>query len=419
MLTTRSALVLLATASTAAAITAKDQHPLQSREIALPNTATNREGSAPNTTTNCTLVEVVAEVHLGTRNATGSSYVACDCNSSASRYHLEISSAREKLQGFSSLDQVTLVLAEQTQEEADAAGPEHERARELTGRSKFHRVLEVRSHTVAARHASHANHTVAANFRLLGDGNYFSGEVRFKLLSVVVEANGHTADYAGSTTVQRELWAAETRRIMDAEYRWSTYGKIGFDAANSIVRTVQLGNYAVSSSDCSAAGFGLAQQAARQLRTEFRNVDAILYYLPWGAISAACTHKAAGMCYTGVLKPRSRFVKEGNCPAHMWESGCWVGNQASMGVGGAVAEASVSAHEFGHYISLNHAGGAALAGSRRPLRSASGALGAYGDPSAIMGNDASAENAMPASSRYYLGVLPRSAVATSDAGDWQ
>lgn len=427
-------LVLFAAASAVAAITIKDQHPLQSRPVAAAMTTTRpATTTAPpaTTTRHCTLVEVIFESHLGSPNATGSSYIACDCNDTvASRYHLEVSSATEKLQGFGSLDRVTLVLAEQTQEEEDAAGSEQKRVRELTGRPKFHRVLEarvrelndrpkfhrvreVRSHTVADRQMSHANHTVAAS--LLGDGNYFAGEVRIKLLSVIVTTNGHTADYAGSTTAQRELWAAETRRIMDVEYRWSTYGKIGFDAANSIVRTIDIGNYAVSSSDCSAAGFGVAQRAATQLAAEFRTVDAVMYYLPWEAIRPACENQAWGMCYSGVLKPRNRFRVEGWCPAHMWEAGCWVGNQQSWGVGGVVAEAQVSTHEFGHHLSLMHAGGTHAGGSGRPVRSASGPLNEYGDQSAIMGNDAMVANAMTASSRYFLGVLPRSAVASSDA----
>ena len=63
---TNNAVLIFVAATAAAAFTLKDQHPLQSREVAALNKTSNRKGSAPNTTTTCTLVEVIAKSQLGT-----------------------------------------------------------------------------------------------------------------------------------------------------------------------------------------------------------------------------------------------------------------------------------------------------------------------------------------------------------------
>jgi len=402
---------LLMLAASATAITVKDQHPLQEQSLVrvASDIETGKSGDSGDGIPiwiACTLIIAVVDVDLGTSNATGSEFKACDTEAASGkeRYHLEVSAATEKkLHGLRSLDRVTLALAEQTQAEADAAGPEQKVVRELAGRPKFHRVLEARGHTEPVTRVRHVTSLLS------GDDHYFAGEVRIKLLSVIVAVNGFTVDYAGTTKAEREAWAAEQRNLMDLEYRWSTYGKLGFSAANSIVRTVDIGTQAVSSSDCSSAGFGIIQTAAASLAAEFPNVDGVLYYIPRGG-SMACESEfsiTGGICYTGILQPTEGFVPSSTTKSSLyWQGGCWVRNQA---VGSNVAaEANIGAHEFGHHISLMHAGG------NGETRKASGDLTAYGDSSAIMGNDHTGTNSMPASSRYWLGVLPSAAIATSD-----
>ena len=403
--------LLLMLAASATAITVKDQHPLQEQSLVrvASDIETGKSGDSGDGIPiwiACTLIIAVVDVDLGTSNATGSEFKACDTEAASGkeRYHLEVSAATEKkLHGLRSLDRVTLALAEQTQAEADAAGPEQKVVRELAGRPKFHRVLEARGHTEPVTRVRHVTSLLS------GDDHYFAGEVRIKLLSVIVAVNGFTVDYAGTTKAEREAWAAEQRNLMDLEYRWSTYGKLGFSAANSIVRTVDIGTQAVSSSDCSSAGFGIIQTAAASLAAEFPNVDGVLYYIPRGG-SMACESEfsiTGGICYTGILQPTEGFVPSSTTKSSLyWQGGCWVRNQA---VGSNVAaEANIGAHEFGHHISLMHAGG------NGETRKASGDLTAYGDSSAIMGNDHTGTNSMPASSRYWLGVLPSAAIATSD-----
>lgn len=124
-----------------------------------------------------------------------------------------------------------------------------------------------------------------------------------------------------------------------------------------------------------------------------------------------------------------------------WRAGCWVRHQAGDDT---VAKANIGAHQvslqepkafpwpssgrlllplglaslrsrsagcfashpwqFGHHLSLMHAGGSGQA------RSATGPLTQYGDTSATMGDDTTTKNSMTAPARFFLGALPPSAV---------
>ena len=204
---------------------------------------------------------------------------------------------------------------------------------------------------------------------LAGDGHYFAGEVRFRLLSVVVVANGFTADFAGKATAEREAWAAWQRTAMDEQFRWSTYGKIGFNHTNSIVRTVDVGTLAVSQDCCQCASTQLIQAAAAIIPSlDFEQSDAVLYYNPTDATQPACSGGASGAsaCESGILHPSRRFVPRDRSNIG-WRAGCWVGSQAaalpadlSLGLrirGSVDTLAQTSSHEFGHHMGLMHAGG--------------------------------------------------------------
>ena len=75
----------------------------------------------------------------------------------------------------------------------------------------------------------------------------------------------------------------------------------------------------------------------------------------------------------------------------------------------AAARANIGAHEFGHHLGMGHAGGNGL------QRSLSSNFVEYGDPSAVMGNDASAMNSFTAPTRFYLGTLPEASVTVATA----
>ena len=325
-----------------------------------PNTTTALRKMAPMMTNiSCTLVQVSFGTDLGTLNATDTTYFACDTRTeNSTRYHLEVSSATEQIvSDVRPFDQVTLVLAEQTHAEVEAARSEQKAVGDFTGRPKFYRVvkLEARGHVTRARQL------------LAGDGHYFAGEVRFRLLSVIVVANGFTADYAGKATAEREAWVAWQRTAMDEQFRWSTYGKIGFDHTNSIVRTVDVGTLAVSQTCCQCASKQLIRAAAAKISSlDFEQADAVLYYNPKDATQAACSGLGGSACELGVLHPSRRFVPQDKSNIG-WRAGCWVGNQdaalpADLALGlkirGSLSTlAQTSSHEFGHHLGLNHAGG--------------------------------------------------------------
>ena len=100
----------------------------------------------------------------------------------------------------------------------------------------------------------------------LNDDRWFAGQRRIRLLSVIVSHNGHTADYAGATAGEREAWAARQTQLMDDTYRASTWGKLGFDLANSMVVTANLGAVTLGAggwaNDCTGNNFELAGLAA-------------------------------------------------------------------------------------------------------------------------------------------------------------
>ena len=245
---------------------------------------------------------------------------------------------------------------------------------------------------------------------ILSGDRYFTGQRRIRLLSVIVESNGHVATYAGMTRSAREVWATEQRQLMDEVYRFSTYGKLGFNATASHVRTAALGSRQWGHANCADRGFEVAQAAWMSLglsAAEASEFDAVLYYEP-EAETPACGangYGTLGVCYVGMLSSVNRNsayppynVRFRSYTA--WQAGCFVRYQRS----GVNARANVGAHEFGHFLGLGHAGGSGRA------RRADGSLSTYGDASAIMGNDNSAQNSFTAPARYYLGALPVAAV---------
>ena len=63
-------------------------------------------------------------------------------------------------------------------------------------------------------------------------------------------------------THAREAWVDDQRNGMDVMYRWSTFGKLGFNATASQVVTVSLGQVSLRNESCVDAGFHIAQLAA-------------------------------------------------------------------------------------------------------------------------------------------------------------
>ena len=98
-----------------------------------------------------------------------------------------------------------------------------------------------------------------------GSGRYFSGERRIRLLSVLVEVQGLSAEYAGSTRAEREAWAIDQRRFMDESWRFGTFGKLGFDEEASRVVTVDLGTFDTGQQNCFWRGFAFASAASAQV----------------------------------------------------------------------------------------------------------------------------------------------------------
>lgn len=191
---------------------------------------------------------------------------------------------------------------------------------------------------------------------------YFDGQVNIRLLSVLVETNGWYPSYAGSTPSAREAWVVQQRSIMDQEFRFSTYGKLGFDLENSRVVTRDLTGVSKvqhpavsSSSGCSRQGFDLLATAACELSesVDMNDIDAILYYLPESATESCASNPSnptgggiMGSCYTGILRKNSGdpYVSttykdiSGDASSYWW-AGCFVRNQlagkaeASVGTG--------------------------------------------------------------------------------------
>ena len=145
------------------------------------------------------------------------------------------------------------------------------------------------------------SHRAAA---IVNGGRFFSGERRIRLLSVLVELNGHVPEYAGATRAEREAWAVEQRRFMSEVYRFSTYGKIGFSEEASRVVTADLGSVELGQTDCSQRGFEIAQKAAALLNTRSESaIDGILYYQPQEATPRCGSNGVGtlGVCYVGLL----------------------------------------------------------------------------------------------------------------------
>ena len=117
--------------------------------------------------------------------------------------------------------------------------------------------------SLAPGHAPPMN-GVASN-KLEGSGRYFSGERRIRLLSVLVEVNSLTPEYAGSTGAEREAWAIDQRRFMDESWRFGTFGKLGFDEEASRVVTVDLGTVDLKQGQCFWRGFEISKAAATQV----------------------------------------------------------------------------------------------------------------------------------------------------------
>jgi len=360
----------------------------------------------------CRLTGIAYDVDLGSENAGLGSEdtidVMCIDVSSGAAYHLTSHDSKTMaiLNTFEWNANVHLTLAPF----ADETRPVGIGGGGSAAVTKTYRVVKGRSTVPSFSHAAIATSASSATgsssaMALDDSGRFFEGGRRMRLLSVLVEVNGLVPEYAGSTRAVREAWAVDQRRFMSGVYEWSTYGKLGLDDDESVVRTVVV-TQQQSNDDCTDLGFEIARLAADQLEAEgfdFGEVDGILYYEPEDATPACSCGSGCGtlgICYVGLLQAPTYEPDPFYRDSPYWKSGCFVRYQKP----GAAARSNVGAHEFAHHLGLGHAGG------NGNVRSASGQLTTYGDSSAVMGNDASQMNSFTAPARYYLGALPESAI---------
>ena len=220
--------------------------------------------------TNCTISLVAYDADLGSYNASGEIAPICDEDGSPSTrtfFLSEEEASARAMHGARVGDRVQLTLQHPPIVGAAAHGEDVHRVLSMSLPSN-HRLSPPLDAGVSSQSAT----------TLSDAGRYFSGERRIRLLSVVVEINGHTADYAGSSRSARETWAAEQRDLMSQEYRFSTYGKIGFDETNSRVQTADLGSLPLSSTSCGSRGFEISLAASDALNVaSMDSIDGVIY----------------------------------------------------------------------------------------------------------------------------------------------
>lgn len=261
----------------------------------------------------CILQQMALDQNLGERNASkvhGSSLTVCmpvDTKDDAMLYLARDAHTKAALRPFNVGDAVKLSLLPDRSQLTPLG---------LGTNATIHRVLSASALAPAFGASSVASASLASASPISSTGRYFDGERRVRLLSVLVEMDGLVAEYAGGDRSAREAWAAEQRHFMDEEYRFSTYGKIGFDHTNSRVVTVDLGqSVPLANTDCVERGFEIARLAAAALGTASEvSIDGILYYEPEGATPACGSngYGTLGVCYVGLLSvraPRSNFEK--------------------------------------------------------------------------------------------------------------
>lgn len=244
-------------------------------------------------------------------------------------------------------------------------------------------------------------------------GRFFEGTRRLRLLTVLVTIDGQAPAYAGNTSASRIQWAALQREAADAEFRTSTYNKIGFDHAGSIVEEVSLSSVDVTG-ECTGTGLAVAWHVFFSFLGESASrVDAIYYHLP--TLPDCQTKGIRGFCIVGALKNTNPFGSTYvfDRGTRTWGRGCM---SVMHPVAGSNGDHGVFAHEFGHYLGLNHAGGDPLAAYGRLDQPRANVFEEYGDTSAVMGVDVHHHNSFTAPARYYLGVLPDSAVSRQTDG---
>lgn len=261
---------------------------------------------------------------------------------------------------------------------------------------------------------------------LIDNGRYFKGDRRLALRAVVITATVDESTtvpkYAGDDANQRRDWIVHQRRFMDAEYRHSTYGKLGFDENLSDVVEVDIGTWTAPSPpngvvSCSAGVWSATIRAYDAIARDrsFSNIDAVVYYIPEGITDALKDCKnVGGLCVIGALRDNNPTGDKYtiNRELFRWRYSCVTMRQAIQS--SVAARANVMAHELGHYLGLHHAGGNEAARYTRPSRNAP--ISDYGDVGATMGNDHHRLNSFTAPARYFLGVLHDDAVAINPDG---
>jgi hypothetical protein len=153
------------------------------------------------------------------------------------------------------------------------------------------------------------HHTFASSSRtrthagLLDQGRFFRGVRNIRLLSIVVYAHVGTDTFELPDAIG---YARSQRRFVDAEYRHSTYGKLGFDDNRSVEVEVDISTFfaqrvADGNARCVTYMYDVTMAAFEAatvgLGLQVDDFDAIFYHVPVDvARSVHDCRNIAGMC---------------------------------------------------------------------------------------------------------------------------